>query len=98
MRELHLRLLQRLLAAFAVFDVDDKPVPFQYGSLLVAQRHGTLKQPAIFTVGGATDAHLSLERLARRQGGIPLAHVLLEVIGVEWGFGFPAPTQRLVKG
>ncbi len=98
MGEFRLRLLQGFLCAFAIFNVDDKPVPFQDVPLLIPQRHGTFKQPAIFTIGLATDPHLRLERLASRQRRIPFFHVLLDVVGVKWSLRTPSSNPTFRRG
>ena len=81
--------------ALAIVDVGDNPVPLPDISVLIAQRLAAVQEPAIFSVGSATETYLYLDRLPLCDALAPLAEILPGVIRV-YG-GAPIPSQRLLQ-
>src|SRR6516162_4093762 len=80
MGELHLRvtqvglsLAQLFLGASQVLYVGARSVPFDDGSLFIAQRGKAQQKPAIFSVG-PPQTHFLLERLSSREHRDPVVH------------------------
>jgi hypothetical protein len=66
----------------AIFDVRKNSVPLDNLSLLIAQRHTTSQNPAIFPIRSGTKAGLPVERFAISKGGAPLVQKRLTILGM----------------
>src|SRR5579863_5132346 len=75
-------LAERLLRALAILDVESRPIPLDYFSLLISQGNAAVEEPAVLTVTSSPQPCFILERRSGDDRLAPLPNIGGNVIGV----------------